>query len=285
MISSPEQPLIVVSGLSGAGMSTVLKDLEDLGYEAFDNLPPTLIGPLLTEAAVGKPIAIAIDIRSRSFSADAVLKIVADRKARLVFITADEAVLQRRFTETRRRHPLAQDRPVIAGIRREMELLHPLRAAADLVIDTSDFSVHDLKRIVGHHFSLGAQRGLAVTIMSFGFRYGVPREADIVMDIRFLKNPHWSTGLRPLTGLDQAVGEFILRDNNFSPFLQSFQGLVGPLLPLYAREGKKLSHRRHWLHGRAAPIGLYGRDAEKMAGRAGRGRECGAPGCRPAGVG
>jgi UPF0042 nucleotide-binding protein len=236
---SGDTTLLIVTGLSGAGMSTALKDLEDMGYEVFDNFPPALVAPLVKDGENRKrPVAVGIDARARGFGADAVLAMTRHLGARLLFITADDAVLQKRFTETRRRHPLAKDRPVAAGIQKEQELLGPLRAAADMVIDTTDLSVHDLKRVLHGHFGLEGRRPLTVTLMSFGYRFGVPREADIVMDIRFLKNPHWEKELRPLTGLDAPVGAYIQRDENFAPFLARFQTLVEPLLPLYAREGK-----------------------------------------------
>ncbi len=220
-------------------MSTALKDLEDMGYEAFDNFPPALIDPLLQDTAPdGRPLAIGIDARARGFEPGAILAMVERLEARLLFITADEAALHKRFTETRRRHPLAKDRPVAAGIKMEQELLHQLRAQAHLLIDTTDFSVHDLRRILEGHFSLGAARKLSVTLMSFGFRFGLPREADMVMDIRFLRNPHWAPELRPLTGLDSAVGEYIEQDKYFAPFIERFRSFLEPLLPLYAHEGK-----------------------------------------------
>ncbi len=232
-------PLLIVTGLSGAGMSTTLKDLEDLGYEVFDNFPPALVEPLLKESGVvATPIAVCIDARARGFSVEAVLNLVKRFHARLLFVTADDAILQRRFTETRRRHPLAQDRPVAAGIKKEQDLVEGLRGAADVVIDTSDLSIHDLKRLLSHHFGSKEAQGLSVTLMSFGFRFGVPREADIVMDIRFLKNPHWVAELKPLTGLDAPVGAYIEQDESFAPMLENFKELLAPLLPLYAREGK-----------------------------------------------
>jgi RNase adapter protein RapZ len=237
-MSDKSPPLLIVTGLSGAGMSSALKDLEDMGYEVFDNFPPALVAPLVRdEDNRTKPVAVGIDARARGFSAEAVLAMVEHLGARLLFLTADEAVLQKRFTETRRRHPLAKDRPVAAGISKEKELLQALQAAADHVVDTSELSVHELRHVLAGHFALDA-RALTVTLMSFGFRFGIPREADIVMDIRFLKNPHWEKDLRPLTGQDAKVAAYIKQDANFAPFLVHFQGLVGPLLPLYAREGK-----------------------------------------------
>lgn len=235
----PASTLLIVTGLSGAGISSALKDLEDMGYEVFDNFPPALVAPLVKdEENRTRPVAVGIDSRARGFSADAVLSMVSHLKAKLLFITADEAVLHKRFTETRRRHPLAKDRPVAAGIQKEQELLRGLQAAADVVVDTSNLSVHDLKRILHGHFAPERAGTLTVTLMSFGYRNGLPREADIVMDIRFMKNPHWEPDLRPLTGLDEAVGAYIEKDEHFGTFIDRFRALVEPLLPLYAREGK-----------------------------------------------
>jgi len=238
-LNLPLSTLLIVTGLSGAGISSALKDLEDMGYEVFDNFPPALVAPLVKdEENRARPVAVGIDSRARGFSADAVLTMVSHLKAKLLFVTADEAVLHRRFTETRRRHPLAKDRPVAAGIQKEQELLRGLQAAADVVIDTSKLSVHDLKRILHGHFAPERSKALTVTLMSFGYRNGLPREADIVMDIRFLKNPHWVPDLRPLTGLDEPVGAYIEQDEHFASFVEKFRALVEPLLPLYAHEGK-----------------------------------------------
>lgn len=236
--SSPKGP-VVITGLSGAGMSSTLKALEDMGHEVFDNFPLTLVDALLAESRPeGAPVAIGIDTRSRGFDPAQLQNLVARIGGRLVFLTCDEAVLQKRFTETRRRHPVAKDRPVSAGIKREQEWLHPLRVEADIVIDTTDLSIHDLRRLL--EVQVGAGRGghLTVTLMSFGFRLGVPRDADIVMDVRFLANPHWDRELRPLTGLEAAVGAYVAADPDFEPFMSRFRAMVEPLLPRYRREGK-----------------------------------------------
>ncbi|MGZ9108367.1 MAG: RNase adapter RapZ [Micavibrio sp.] len=233
------QPPIIVTGLSGAGMSSVLKTLEDMGYEVFDNFPLSLIDPLIHESgADGTPIAIGIDSRTRGFDPEAVMTAVENLQAKLVFLVCDEMVLQKRFTETRRRHPVAKDRPVSAGIKREQEWLHPLRANADLVIDTTELSIHDLRHLLEKQFTVARAERLTVTLMSFGFRFGVPRDADLVMDVRFLANPHWVKELRPLTGQDEAVGTYVSGDPDFEPFLERFRALVDPLLPRYAHEGK-----------------------------------------------
>ncbi len=239
MSEGKNQPLLIVTGLSGAGLSSALKHLEDLGYEVMDNFPLTLVEPLLEqkESAL-RPIALGIDTRTRGFLPEAVLETAQRLKARLVFMTCDNAILQKRFTETRRRHPMAKDRPVSAGIEREHTLLQGLQDKADLVIDTTALSIHDLRRVLEGHFGPEQGEHLTVTLMSFGFRNGLPREADIVMDVRFLQNPHWIADLKPLTGKDRKVCDYIEDDENFAPFIENFKGLLEPLLPRYALEGK-----------------------------------------------
>jgi len=158
--------------------------------------------------------------------------------ARLVFLECSDEALQRRFTETRRRHPLAVDRPVTDGIKREREMLWRLRDQADQVFDTSLLSIHDLRRVIGGHFRIDASAGLTLFITSFSYRHGVPREADLVFDARFLANPHWDVTLRPLTGQDQAVADYIGRDAALQPFMGHMQALLLPLLPRYQHEGK-----------------------------------------------
>lgn len=220
-------------------MSSALKVLEDLGYEVFDNFPLSLIDNLLEEAGEHpKPIAIGIDTRTRNFDPAAIAAKVQNLGARLMFVTCDEATLQKRYTETRRRHPLAGDRPVTAGIKKELSLLHPLKEIADPIIDTTDLSIHDLRRIVAGHFEENRKARLMVTIQSFGFKHGLPREADIVMDVRFLKNPHWDVKLRPFTGKEPAVAAHIEQDSSLDGFMRHFKDLIAPLLDRYAHEGK-----------------------------------------------
>lgn len=231
--------LLIVTGLSGAGMSSALKVLEDLGYEVFDNFPLPLVDELVARTpAGGKPVALGIDTRTRGFDPQGILQKVQQYNARLVFITADETVLQKRFTETRRRHPLAADRPVSAGIKKELALLYPLRDIADPLIDTTELSIHDLRRVLTGHFGENAAAHLNITLLSFGFKNGLPREADIVMDVRFLKNPHWEPELKPQTGQDKPVQEFIASDTAFDGFIKNFKGLIEPLLDRYRHEGK-----------------------------------------------
>lgn len=233
--------LVLVTGLSGAGRSTALRALEDLGYEAVDNLPLALLS---APQGLDRPLAIGVDSRTRGFSVEAVME-RAKRLARepglevkLVFLTCADETLQRRFTETRRRHPLAQDRPVADGIRQEHLLLDPLRARADLVIDSTDLAIGDLKRLIGAHFALDRRPGLAVAVMSFSYRFGLPREADLVFDVRFLANPHYQEALRPLTGRDPAVAAYVEADPAYGRFFAGLTQLLMPLLPGFEREGK-----------------------------------------------
>lgn len=230
---------VIVTGLSGAGMSSALKTLEDMGYEVFDNFPLVLVDSLLAESPNnGVPTAIGIDSRSRGFDPEGLVEASNRIGARLIFLTCDESVLQKRFTETRRRHPVAKDRPVSAGIKKEQEWLHPLRSNADMVIDTTELSVHDLRHLLERAFAVARTKRLTITTMSFGYRYGVPRDADIVMDVRFLANPHWIKDLRPLTGLDADVGAYVSQDPHFETFQTHFKAMIEPLLPRYAHEGK-----------------------------------------------
>lgn len=239
MPQTGKNKVVIVTGLSGAGMTSVLKIFEDFGYEVFDNFPLTLVKTLVKQTKKGRPVAIGIDTRSRGFSASTVLKKTAALNATLLFITCDAAVLQKRFSETRRRHPLAKDKPASAGIRKERKQLENLHARADLAIDTSELSIHDLRHILEGHFAIRRKDArLVVTLMSFAFRNGVPREADLVMDVRFAKNPHWVKSLKNKTGLDKKVGDYIKTDAQWRPFLKNFKSLLKPLLPRYAEEGK-----------------------------------------------
>lgn len=234
-----ERPLLIVTGLSGAGMSSALKVLEDLGYEVFDNFPLPLIDELVAKTKPdGRPMALGLDTRTRGFDPQGIMQKVQQYGARLLFITADETVLQKRFTETRRMHPLATDRPVSAGIKKELALLYPLREVADPLVDTTELTIHDLKRVLTGHFGENAQKKLNISLVSFGYKNGLPREADIVMDVRFLKNPHWEPALKPLTGQDKPVQDFIAQDPGLQNFLHNFKGLVEPLLDRYRHEGK-----------------------------------------------
>lgn len=231
--------IIFVTGYSGAGMSTALDSLEDLSFEVLDNFPISLLPSLLDDPMPKSArLAIGIDTRTRNFDPASILAAKDRVKAKLLFLCADDAVLQKRFTETRRKHPLAMDRPVSDGIAKEHTLLGNLRAAADYVIDTSELSVHDLRRTIAGHFKAEAATTLTLNIMSFGFKNGVPRDADNMFDVRFLRNPHWDEALRPQTGKDKDVQAYIEKDEAFAEFIERIQALLAPLLPRYRAEGK-----------------------------------------------
>lgn len=237
--------VLLVTGMSGAGKSAALNVLEDLGYEAVDNLPLSLLGILVAPATrSGLPIAIGADIRTRDFGVETFLnemdELIDDRHydARLVFMDCKDDVLLRRYTETRRRHPLALDRPVADGIRHERRLVSALRDRADLVVDTSDLILGDLKRVLQGHFGLEGSAGIGIFVTSFSYRRGLPPEADIVLDARFLSNPHYDPALRDLSGLDAAVGEHICADEGFSGFFDSVTNMLHALLPRFSEEGK-----------------------------------------------
>jgi RNase adapter protein RapZ len=251
--------VLLVTGMSGAGRSTALKTLEDMGYEAFDNLPLSLVPSLIESiAADARAIAVGADLRTRGFGIgglgirgfgiggfaiesmleplDAVIGRTG-RELKMLFIDCDDEALQRRYTETRRPHPLAGDRPITDGIRLERRVVSALRDRADLVIDTSNLSAADLKRLLTGHFAL-APGGLRVFVTSFAYRHGIPRDADLIFDVRFLENPHYVRELRRLTGRDLAVAAHIERDPDLAPFLAGLWRLLEPLLPRYEQEGK-----------------------------------------------
>ncbi len=231
--------IVFVTGLSGAGLSSALDALEDLGYEVFDNFPVDLVDQLISESDPDqKPVAVGFDTRTRGFDIDRILELSRAYDATLITLIADEAVLLNRFNLTRRAHPLAKDRPASAGIKKEMTLLHPLRDAADILIDTTELSIHDLRRVMRGHFDTDASEALTLTVMSFGFKHGLPREADMIFDARFLRNPHWESDLKPLTGLEEKVQQYINEDPDFEDFVGNIKSLLTPLLPRYAKEGK-----------------------------------------------
>jgi UPF0042 nucleotide-binding protein len=247
MASAPQR-ILLVTGLSGAGRSTVLKSLEDLGWETVDNLPLALLDPLLATppspgADKGRPLAIGLDSRTRGFKADRLVKqirSVADAKSYAVetlYLECAGPELIRRYSETRRRHPLAPDRPAMDGIAEEREMTAPLKRWADHVIDTTDTDVNALQAQIRDRFG-AASNAPILTIMSFGFARGVPRNADIVLDMRFLRNPHWQPALRELTGMDPAVAAHIEGDEAYEDALAQIETLLLTLLPRYRAEGK-----------------------------------------------
>ncbi|MGH7068810.1 MAG: RNase adapter RapZ [Acetobacteraceae bacterium] len=234
--------VVLVTGLSGGGKATILHALEDLGYEAVDNPPLPLVGSLVSRS--GRSLAIGIDARTRGFDAVAVLDMLSVLRRNpalspaLVFAEADEAVLLKRFTESRRRHPLAPQGKVADGIAAERAVAAPLRAAADLVVDTSETSPAAVRRLIGGHFGAEAGAGLAVSVISFAYSVGLPREADLVFDVRFLRNPHYVSTLSPLSGRDPEVGAFIEADPDYAAFFSRICDLLTLLLPRYRQQGK-----------------------------------------------
>ncbi len=236
-----KEKFVIVSGLSGAGISSALRVLEDLRFHVYDNFPPFLVENLLNEEAEQEtqvPVAVGIDTRSSQFDPKTILKLKKQHGAELVFMSCDRLVLEKRYSETRRVHPLAKDRPIGTGIEEEMRITKPLRAGADQIIDTTAMSIHDLKKLLANLFSFKTEEKLTVTIMSFGFKHGLPSMADIIMDVRFLKNPHWEADLKPLTGEDDRVGDYIKTDPAFKGFLDKFKALIEEVLPRYQNEGK-----------------------------------------------
>jgi RNase adapter protein RapZ len=235
--------VLLVTGMSGAGRSTALKILEDIGYETFDNFPASLIPALISSAADGAAIAVGADTRTRGFAPETLIDTLTNVvvgsgfELRVVFIDCDDDRLERRYIETRRPHRLAGGRPIMDGIRRERQMLSLLRVRANFLIDTSALTATQLKRLLIGHFALDATR-LRVFVTSFAYRQGLPREADLVFDVRFLENPHYIDGLRGLTGCDPAVAARIEEDAGFADFFDGLRQLLLTLLPRYEASGK-----------------------------------------------
>jgi UPF0042 nucleotide-binding protein len=236
------QSVVLVTGLSGAGKSSILRALEDLGFETMDNPPLNALESLIVCGE--RNIAIGVDARSRGFDSELVLETL-DRlrqnpvlRPELVYAIAEDEFLVRRYTETRRRHPLASGDKLADGIALERQLTEALRRVADLVIDTSVLSLPALRQAIESRYGAGAP-GMAISLVSFGYPFGLPREADIVFDARFLRNPHYDQKLRPLTGLDPEVATYVQNDPDFAPYLDHITGMVDFLLPRFVQEGKK----------------------------------------------
>ncbi|MBT6093595.1 MAG: RNase adapter RapZ [Rhodospirillaceae bacterium] len=236
--------VVLITGISGAGKSSALKALEDLGYEAIDNVPISLIPRLVAADGDIRAIAIGVDIRTRDFDADAFLRELkllgtrGDLDVRMLFIDCSDDILIERFGETRRRHPLASDRPISDGLKQERELLAPLTQRADMVIDTTEMHARALKQLLQERFALSGRPELTICLTSFGFKNGLPRDADLVFDVRFLRNPHYEPNLRSKTGRDSSVADFIERDDGLETFFGNLTTLLQPLIPRYAAEGK-----------------------------------------------
>ncbi|MDG6094884.1 RNase adapter RapZ [Acetobacter sp. AN02] len=244
-LTSPPRVLLV-TGLSGAGKSTILHILEDLGREVIDNPPLGMLDAIAARA--DRPLAIGVDSRTRGFDARSVLEALLRLKqgpgpsAELIYATADETSLLRRYTATRRRHPLAPLGSVKEGIEAEIALTATLRDRADLVIDTSDLSTPELRRLVETRFGdwlRGPGEGLTVTLMSFAYPAGLPREADMVFDARFLRNPHYEADLREKTGLDEPVAAYVSADPDYAAYFTGILSMLCLILPRFVKEGKK----------------------------------------------
>lgn len=242
--SQDKQRILLVTGMLGAGKSTALRELEDLGWEAIDNFPIRLLSRLVGDEPGDQSLAIGFDCRTRGFVPADVIDRVRKLEARedvvmtTLFLDCAGHELERRFNETRRRHHLAGDRPVSAGIAAERELLSPLRRWADVLIDTTNFSTNDLQQKIRELFAETAPQAMTVTVTSFGFARGMPPVADLVFDMRFLDNPHWDPELQALTGLDEGVGTHIENDPGFASAFERIRDLILELLPRYAEQGK-----------------------------------------------
>lgn len=239
--------LAVITGLSGAGRTTAAKVLEDLGYFVIDNLPPSLIGRVFELAAVPgstvDKIALVVDVRGRQFFGDLREEIDGlkrrDASPTVLFLESQDDVLVKRYEAARRAHPLSGRDRIIDGIARERALLADLRAEADLVIDTSDTNVHQLRDRLVDAFGGADHSGMVVNVVSFGFKNGTPRDADLVLDVRFLPNPHWVDELRPYTGLDEAVIRYVLSQPQTGEFLRRLASLLELMVPAFVEEGKR----------------------------------------------
>jgi RNase adaptor protein for sRNA GlmZ degradation len=236
--------VVIVTGPSGAGRTTTLAALEDLGYETIDNLPLSLVPRLLEGPPLDRPVALGIDVRNRDFSTPALIDLLdrigarPDLEGEALYLDCRPDVLTRRYSETRRRHPLSPDIAPLDGILREIDLLAPIRDRAAVLIDTSELTPHELRAELERLFGGERSPGLAVSVQSFSYKRGLPRGLDMVFDVRFLQNPHWQAHLRPLTGLHPDVAAYVAQDEKFAEYFARMHDLVSFLLPAYAAEGK-----------------------------------------------
>lgn len=246
-----ERELVVITGMSGAGRSEAMHTFEDLGYFCIDNIPPALISQLVALTALPgsriRHVAVVCDVRGGSFFSELSAALAALDESghphRLLFLTADDRTLVQRFKETRRRHPLADDRSLSDGIRAERKLLEPFERVADLIVDSSHLRPQELRALIRQRFLSGTEtESLTVTVSSFGFKYGVPIDADIVIDVRFLPNPYYMPKLREKTGLDKPVRAFVLGRVETEEFLRRWFDMLDVLLPAYSAEGKAQLH-------------------------------------------
>ena len=242
--SRTEPRLVLVTGPSGAGRSTAIKAMEDLGFEAIDNLPLSLLPRLLDGPPHGRPLALGLDVRNRDFSTAALLDLVGELQRRpdiavdLLYLDCRPEVLLRRFSETRRRHPMAPAETPEIGVDRELDLLGPVRERADILIDTSEMTPHELRAELGRWFDPERDATLALSLHSFSFKRGLPRGLDTLFDVRFLRNPYWEPTLRPFDGRDERVAQHVAQDPLFRSFFERLSELLAVLLPAYRAEGK-----------------------------------------------
>ena len=242
----PRARIVVVTGLSGSGKSTATKAFEDLGYFCVDNLPPVLLPKIVDLVSEARDdtarIALVADVRGREFLHDFARVIEELRRGRhdvhVLFLDAGDDVLLLRFSETRRKHPLAARGGAEEAIRREREMLSPLREMADTVLNTSQYTVHQLRDTIVRRFRPSEKSGLQVGILSFGYKYGIPLEADMVVDVRFLPNPNFVSELKQLTGLDPKVRNYVMKSRPAKTFFGKLTSFLQFLLPLYTKEGK-----------------------------------------------
>lgn len=242
--STRHHRIVLVTGPSGSGRSTAINALEDIGFETISNLPLSLLPRLLEGPPPERPLALGLDVRNRDFSTNAVIELI-DQLSQLSSVQVDvlyldcrPEVLLRRYSETRRRHPMAPAESPSEGVERELDLFGPIRARADILIDTSDLTPHDLRDEIRRWFDSESQGKLAVSVHSFSYKRGVPRAVDLVLDCRFLDNPYWNPALRGLDGRDQRVVDHVCADTSFDEFFNRVSGLVLFLLPHYLKEGK-----------------------------------------------
>lgn len=241
---STNHRLVLVTGPSGAGRSTAINALEDLGHEVIDNLPLSLVPRLIDGPPLGRPIALGLDVRNRDFNATALIELIdtLTQDPRLMievlYLDASASVLVQRYSETRRRHPLAPDGDPTTGVERENDLLAPVRVRADVLVDTSEMTPHDLKTEIGRWFGHGTAGRMAVSLESFSYKRGVPRGLDMIFDCRFLANPHWVTALRNLDGRDALIEAHVRSDTRFIEFIEKVTDLILFLLPAQVAEGK-----------------------------------------------
>ena len=239
------QEVLILTGMSGAGRSTVAHALEDLGWYVVANLPPTLLSDLIKQGVQSeiKSLAVVVDVRGGKFFDELASSLSELKKSganfRVAFLDASDQALVQRFESTRRPHPLQGKGRIVDGIAAEREKLQELLAQADVVIDTSNLNVHQLEKRTTEIFAQGLTQSVRVNVLSFGYKYGIPVDADLVLDCRFIPNPHWIPELRPLTGLDDKVKDNVLSNSGVSQFVQSYVSVINQMLPGYLREGKK----------------------------------------------